>query len=99
MGLKTNQYLVGVMATGNMTLSSIEQALTKIKKMNNTTNGDVDILLHPGGLARAESATWTSKQGFKLYYASADRSSEAQLVKSEELAKLIRLYENIFRNR
>jgi len=94
LGLQSNQYFIGVLTTGQMTYSSVQKALAKLKRHKIT--GSVDLLFHPGGVRGRHAVDWTSKSMFKEYYASPNRNAESEMLKSPQFSELIRAYENIF---
>lgn len=78
-----NTSFIGVLFTGNMTLSSIQQALQKCPK-----DGLIEILLHPGFLAESEAKVWTESP-FKTFYAHPHRKEEMEILLSPTFKSLI----------
>ncbi len=79
-----NTSFIGVLFTGNMTLSSIQQALQKCPK-----DGLIEILLHPGFLAESEAKVWTESP-FKTFYAHPHRKEEMEILLSPTFKSLIK---------
>lgn len=91
-----NDYFIGVLATGNITLPDLNSALKAISTKGNPKS--VDILFHPGGIKDVKSITWTNKKMFLDYYTSINRKQERHLLKNKETKKTILHYETLFNN-
>jgi len=78
-----NASFIGVLFTGNMTLSSIQKALQKCPK-----DGLIEILLHPGFLAESEAKVW-AESPFKTFYAHPHRKEEMEILLSPTFKSLI----------
>ena len=95
--IKYNEYFIGVLATGHMSIEDIEFALKAISKRDNPKS--IDILFHPGGISPENLVVWTKNLSFKKFYASKNRQDELNLLFSDKLKALVSHYENIFNNR
>ena len=95
--IKYNEYFIGVLATGHMSIEDIEFALKAISKRDNPKS--IDILIHPGGISSENLVDWTKNLSFKKFYASKNRRDELNLLFSDKLKALVSHYENIFNNR
>ncbi len=82
--IKHNDAFVGVLFTGNVTFSSIKQAMKKID-----TSKCVEILLHPGYLSLEESSKCKDDQ-FKQFYINTGRKKEMQVLLSQEFKDFIK---------
>lgn len=82
--IKSNEFFIGILATGRMTNFDVISALKSIKNANS-----FDILFHPGGVKNKKSVTWTTKSAFKSYYSSQNRTFEANILKSEKFKMTI----------
>lgn len=85
-----NDYFIGVLFTGNMSLASIKKAIAAIKDDND--NMTVEILLHPGGSREDEATYWKKHPSFRAYYLSDNREKERALLQSGELSDLTDAY-------
>ncbi len=94
--INRNDYFIGVLASGNMTIDDVDLALKMIS--NRTKPKSVDILFHPGGVENKKSINWTKNNIFQSYYSSDDRERERNILKSEKLKNIIDYYETIFSN-
>tara|TARA_Y100001934_G_C12370823_1_gene786217 strand:- start:179 stop:1087 length:909 start_codon:yes stop_codon:yes gene_type:complete len=95
--IKHNEYFIGVLATGSMSIDDVKFALEKINKRNNPKS--IDILFHPGGIKSENSVDWTNNLSFKNYYASKNRYNELNLLFSNRLKDIVNHYEIIFNHR
>ena len=95
--IKYNEYFIGVLATGNMSIEDVKFALKAINKRNNPKS--IDILFHPGGINLEISVDWTENLSFKKFYASKRRRDELNLLYSNKLKALVSHYEIIFNYR
>lgn len=77
-GLKYNDYLIGVLATGEMTHENVASALSALKGIKE--DAVVEILFHPGGVRYKVSVNWTSNMQFINYYADVNRRKEKNLL-------------------
>jgi len=94
--INRNDYFIGVLASGNMTIDDVDIALKMIS--NRTKPKSVDILFHPGGVENKKSVNWTKNNIFQSYYSSDDRKRERNILKSKRLKNIIDYYETIFSN-
>jgi len=94
--INRNDYFIGVLASGNMTIDDVDLALKMIS--NRAKPKSVDILFHPGGVENKKSINWTKNNIFQSYYSSDDRERERNILKSEKLKNIIDYYETIFSN-
>ena len=87
-GLKIQypDYFVGVLFTGNMTMSSIERAL---KRIGANAQKTVEVLLHPGGASPEEAVFWASNAQLRDYYLSSMRRREKSVLLSDEFSSLV----------
>jgi hypothetical protein len=91
-GLKIQypDYFVGVLFTGNMTMSSIERAL---KRIGANAEKTVEVLLHPGGASPEEAVYWTANAQLKNYYLSSRRGQEKSVLLSDEFSALVNRFQ------
>jgi predicted glycoside hydrolase/deacetylase ChbG (UPF0249 family) len=94
--IQWNQYFIGVLATGDVSIDDIDSALKTINKKGKAKS--VDILFHPGGVKDSKSITWTNKKMFLDYYSSINRKKESNVLKNPKTKEIILHYENIFNN-
>lgn len=83
----SNDYFIGVLATGNMTVSSIKNALNVIRYRKDVL---IEILFHPGGVSSADTVTWTKKDTFRRYYSSVRRIKEARLLTDPSIGEVVK---------
>lgn len=92
--IKYPDYFIGVLATGNMSNSSIKSALSSI----DLKEGDiVELLLHPGGSCIDESIIWKKYPQLKKYYLSFERNTEKRILLSKEFLKICDNVNNQFK--
>lgn len=96
LGIKTNDFFVGVLSTGRMSYKDVDSALSSIQRKQKPKS--IDILFHPGGVKNKESIDWTKKNAFLQYYSSIERKNESQVIKDDNFKSLIQKYEVIFNN-
>ena len=96
LGIDSNKYFIGVLATGRMTHSSVASALNRLRGKD--VRGGVDILFHPGGVVNATDVSWTSRAMFRQYYTSPNREMESRLLRDKSFIDLIEEYEGLFSN-
>lgn len=85
-GLSSNNYLIGILSTGNMNFNSVSRALRKLNGVEEQ-DGIVEILFHPGGFID----THDKKDHFKFrqYYVSENRKREKQFLMEADIYKLL----------
>lgn len=83
-------YFIGVLFTGNMSISSIERAFKRIGVGAEKT---VEVLLHPGGASDEEAVYWRSNKKLKQYYLSSNRHAEKSILMSDKFARLVSRYQ------
>lgn len=93
-GINRNDFFIGVLSTGNCGYHDLKSGLEVIRRGG--TVGSVEVLFHPGGIRSSKSATWTSKQNFKSYYSSPNRSSEKRVLMDFKTKETLLFYENLF---
>ncbi|MCS3554734.1 MULTISPECIES: carbohydrate deacetylase [unclassified Sphingobacterium] len=92
-GLKYNDYFIGVLSTGSMSIGSIRSAIESLvgKKQNIV----VEILFHPGFVNNKDSIDWTVNSSFINYYSNPKRQKEKELLLSDEYMNLIKEFQII----
>jgi chitin disaccharide deacetylase len=80
-GIVCNDYFIGVLPTGKMSLSSFFAAVKQIKN----PDALIEVLFHPGGVENESDVYWTTKKTYKKYYSSPNRTAEAEQLKSSFL--------------
>ena len=86
-GLASNQFLVGVLHSGRMSLAVVEAALRRLRRLD--PDGEIEILFHPGGADPEEAAQWAKRPELRAFYLSPAREKEASALKSPALARLL----------
>jgi predicted glycoside hydrolase/deacetylase ChbG (UPF0249 family) len=89
-GLVSNQYLVGVLYSGQMSVAVVEAALRRLGRLN--ADGEIELLFHPGGADSDEAAQWAKRPELRAFYLSPARKSEAAALKSPALVRLLADY-------
>lgn len=88
-GIRSPDYFIGVLFTGNVTLESIRRALTVIKNKHLEENLVVEILMHPGRADKSESEFWNGYPHLLDYYRSDNRQDEKELLRNPKLVKML----------
>jgi predicted glycoside hydrolase/deacetylase ChbG (UPF0249 family) len=88
LGIKSSDYFVGNLFTGNMSEKSVEAALSSIRDKNSL----VEILFHPGFALGGEESIWRENPGFKDFYYSDWRRKEFETVKSSSFARMLKQF-------
>ncbi|MHC4874345.1 MAG: carbohydrate deacetylase [Planctomycetota bacterium] len=96
--ISCNKFFIGVLGTGNMSLSAVDKALQSINKKGISKDESIEILFHPGGIEERAAIDWTTKEFVKDYYISPCRKSEYEFIKSSKLKEVINKYEAVFNN-
>ena len=92
-GINHPDYFIGVLFTGNITIDSIHKALTVLKDKHPDKELVVEVLMHPGGAAEAESGFWQKYPHLVDYYCSVNRGNEKALLKNPALAQMLKGFE------
>ncbi len=88
--IKFNDFFIGLLDTGHMSLNSIFKGVKNI--FNNKKTGLIEILIHPGQSNLKEKKLWESNDQY-LYYTRKERFNELLLSKNKKLKKIL-YYEN-----
>ena len=86
----SSEIFVGVLGTGEMSLGHVRAALDHLRRAG--ASGPVEILFHPGRCRPDEASEWRDRPELQAFYSSANRDSEADLLRSVALGDLLRAY-------
>jgi predicted glycoside hydrolase/deacetylase ChbG (UPF0249 family) len=75
-GIAHNDYLIGILFSGNMTAAAARKALRKIR--NRTIEHGVEVVFHPGVAAEDEKRYWADRPVNYRFYFSRSRDRELQ---------------------
>lgn len=92
-GIKSSDYFIGVLFTGNITIDSIHKALTVLEEKHPDKDLVVEVLMHPGGADKAETDLWQKYPHLVDYYCSSYRRGEKALLKNPALAEMLKGFE------
>ena len=85
-GVKTNDYFLGITYTGHMSLSTVENGLTKLSNLNPAV---VEVLLHPCRFLPENSDVYITPE-VKSYVLDIERMNELAALLDSRLADLIK---------
>jgi predicted glycoside hydrolase/deacetylase ChbG (UPF0249 family) len=92
-GLRYNDYFIGVLSSGSMTIKSLTKALAVlIKKRQNMV---IEVLFHPGFVNDKREINWTKNDDYLKYYSDLKREKEKKVLLSEEYKELIQHFQLI----
>ncbi len=87
-----NDYLIGVLYTGNMSIPSIKKPLELLMKKKSSLQMEIEILLHPGSADLNELELWEGNMSQSTYYFDKCRQSELQTLKDPQLKNIVTKY-------
>lgn len=90
-GLRHNDYFIGVLSSGSMTIKSLTKALAVLIKKNQ--NMIIEVLFHPGFVKNKREINWTKNDVFLKYYSDLKREKEKKMLLSEEYKELIKHFQ------
>ncbi|KXJ58036.1 MAG: hypothetical protein AXW14_16900 [Alteromonas sp. Nap_26] len=91
--IKSPDFFVGVLFTGNITIESVTKALTVLNTKHPNQELVIEILMHPGGASKEDASLWKKYPHLVEYYCSEFREKEKALLKSPALARVVKHFE------
>jgi predicted glycoside hydrolase/deacetylase ChbG (UPF0249 family) len=88
------RFVLGIADGGRMTLASVARGLAVIHAAGGADAAEVELIFHPGGTDASEDWAWAHYRSYGRFYRSVWRQRESELLKSEELAELLRGYQS-----
>lgn len=92
--IKYNDYLIGILSSGEMTATSLQCAINAINRKNHK-DSVTEILFHPGGISNKRNIDWTKKNQFINYYNGSKRRKEFDFIIGNNFNKLINQFKKI----
>ncbi|MCS3556220.1 MULTISPECIES: carbohydrate deacetylase [unclassified Sphingobacterium] len=89
-GFKHNDYLIGILSTGSMSVSSLTNAVDSLSRKKQ--NMIVEILFHPGFVNDRNNIEWTKNNIFIDYYSNFQRIKEKEMLFSKEYKCLLNTF-------
>jgi len=86
-GIAYNRYFVGVLFTGNMTLSVVENAVSRFERTDSSIPPEV--LFHPGAFGNNEREEIGHHLRGSEYYSSSDRTGELDVLTSRAFCEFV----------
>jgi len=93
MQISYSDYLIGILFSGNMSISMIKAALHSLSKSKKELT--VEILFHPFTASREEKTIWKKNKSLMKFYSSQLRCYERQTIKDPSLVDLLKANSNL----